>query len=106
VRVPDNIKELKIDMQRRQHIYLILKEAINNLIKYSCCTTVCITAEYSGGRLKVTVTDDGNGFDLKNVVLGNGLNNMKKRAADMRGKLFIASAPGNGSSVTLSVQID
>jgi signal transduction histidine kinase/ligand-binding sensor domain-containing protein len=106
VHVPDNIKEIKLDMQRRQHIYLILKEAINNLIKYSCCTTVCITVEYAGGSLTVIVTDDGKGFDLKNVVLGNGLNNMKKRAADMRGKLFIASAPGKGSSVTLSVQIE
>jgi signal transduction histidine kinase len=97
---------MKLGMQHRQHIYLILKEAINNLIKYSECTMVCINANYTGGKLSVEVTDDGKGFDMNNIQPGNGLYNMKKRTETMRGKLFIATAPGKGTKVSLCVQIE
>jgi ligand-binding sensor domain-containing protein/two-component sensor histidine kinase len=105
-RVPDRLKEMKLDMQRRQHIYLVLKEAINNLIKYSGCTTVCILAEYTGGLLKIEVADDGKGFDTNQLSSGNGLMNMQKRAEAMCGKLCIASSPGKGTRVSLAVQIE
>jgi len=105
-RVPDKLKEMKLDMQRRQHIYLVLKEAINNLIKYSGCSTVCILAEYSGGLLKIEVADDGKGFDTTQQSSGNGLLNMQKRAEAMRGKFCIASSPGKGTRVSLAVQIE
>jgi ligand-binding sensor domain-containing protein/two-component sensor histidine kinase len=106
VRVPERVKEMKLDMQRRQHIYLILKEAINNLIKYSACTSAHITAEYAEGLLKIEVADNGKGFDIKKAAYGNGLNNMKKRNDAIGGKLLIVSAPGNGTRVILSVEIE
>ena len=105
-RVPDKIKEMKLDMQRRQHIYLVLKEAINNLIKYSGCSSVCILAEYTGGLLKIEVVDDGQGFDTHQAPRGNGLLNMQKRTDAMRGKLCIASSPGKGTRLSLAVQIE
>jgi ligand-binding sensor domain-containing protein/two-component sensor histidine kinase len=104
--VAEKIKQMKLDMQQRQHIYLILKEAINNLIKYSCCTAVSIKAACTSGLLKIEVADNGKGFDIKTIHYGNGLNNMQKRADAMRGSLSIKSAPGNGTTVTLSVEIE
>jgi ligand-binding sensor domain-containing protein/two-component sensor histidine kinase len=106
VRVPERVKEMKLDMQSRQHIYLILKEAINNLIKYSGCSLVCINAEYTAKRLKIEVADNGRGFDIKNIQAGNGLYNMKKRADAMRGSLLITSAAGKGTQVVLSIEIE
>ncbi len=106
VNVPDRVKEVKLDMQRRQHIYLILKEAINNLIKYSDCTIVCINTEYTSGLLKIEVADNGQGFDIKCIQPGNGLLNMQKRTDAMRGTLLITSAPGKGTQVILSVEIE
>ncbi len=106
VQVPERVKQMKIDMQQRQHIYLILKETINNLIKYSYCTNVFINAEYAGGLLKIEVADNGRGFDKKTVIPGNGLHNMQKRTDAMRGTLLIAPAPGGGTRVILSVQIE
>jgi len=73
VNIPEKLKGMKLDMQRRQHIYLILKEAINNLIKYSECTTVSINAGYAGGKLKIEVTDDGKGFDPEKIQPGQFL---------------------------------
>lgn len=105
-RIPDKLKTIKLDMQRRQHIYLILKEALNNLIKYSGCTMVCIVAEYSDGLLKLEVTDNGKGFDTSVLSQGNGLLNMKNRTEAMNGKLNIMSETGKGTRVNLVVQIE
>jgi len=106
VRIPEKVKHLKVDMQRRQHIYLILKEAINNLIKYACCSNASIVVEYTNGILKVEVADDGKGFDTERESLGNGLLNMKKRARALHGKLNITSSPGAGTRIRLAVEID
>jgi ligand-binding sensor domain-containing protein/two-component sensor histidine kinase len=106
VKVPQQIKDLKLDMQRRQHIYLILKEAINNLIKYSNSTAACISADYSGGKLNIEIKDNGVGFDIKTTKPGNGLINMKKRTDEMFGVLVIGSEPGHGTSILLSVEIE
>jgi len=106
VRIPEKVKNLKVDMQRRQHIYLIIKEAINNLIKYACCSNASIVVEYTNGILKVEVADDGKGFDTERESPGNGLLNMKKRARALHGKLNIASSPGAGTRVCLAVEID
>ena len=106
VNVPDRVKGLKLDMQRRQHIYLILKEAVNNLIKYSDCAIACINTEYTGGLLKIEVADNGQGFDIKNIQPGNGLLNMQRRTDAMRGTMLITSAPGKGTQVSLSIKIE
>ncbi len=105
-RIADKVKMMKIDMQRRQHIYLVLKEAINNLIKYSECSTVSIVALYTNGTLKIDINDDGKGFDTTQPSHGNGLVNMQKRAREIRGKLNIVSNPGMGTTLSLVVQID
>ena len=106
VHIPEKVKEVKLNMQQRQHIYLLLKEAINNLIKYSACTSVSITAELSGRMLKIEVVDNGRGFDEKGIAPGNGLLNMQKRAEAMRGNFSITTAPGKGTRVNLSVEIE
>ena len=106
VTVPENIKELKLDMQRRQNIFLILKEALNNTIKYADCTLACINAECNGGLLKIEIADNGKGFDKATISYGNGLYNMQKRTEAMGGTILICSAPGKGTSVNLTVQIE
>ena len=47
-RIQENINEVKLPMEWRQHIYLILKEAINNLVKYSDATLAGIRVGYPG----------------------------------------------------------
>ncbi|HET6721656.1 MAG TPA: two-component regulator propeller domain-containing protein, partial [Chitinophagaceae bacterium] len=46
ISIDDSIHKAKLDMETRQHIYLIMKEAINNLVKYSNCTKACIKVNY------------------------------------------------------------
>ena len=92
-------------MEHRQHIYLIMKEAINNLVKYSGATNAVIRALSVGGWLKVEVSDNGSGFDPASSRKGNGIVNMKSRAALMRAALNIDSLQGKGTSVMLMLKI-
>jgi signal transduction histidine kinase len=51
------------------------------------------------------IADNGCGFDEPVSHLGNGLKNMRRRAADVGGQLKIVSRPGGGTTVTLTAPI-
>jgi hypothetical protein len=94
-----------IVIEHRQHIYLIMKESIINLVKYSRATQAVIRARSAGGWLKVDVSDNGSGFDPASARKGNGIVNMKSRAALMRATLDIDSVQGKGTTVLLMLKI-
>ena len=98
-----SVDELHMDMSRRQHVYLIFKEAINNLVKYSTATTADVTLAVNNDVFTMIVADNGVGFDPNTVHEGNGILNMKKRAEDIRAQLAINSAPGKGVTIQLVV---
>jgi len=92
-----------IGLDRRKDLYLIFKEAINNIAKYSGSTIVLISLVLNKGGIILKVKDDGHGFDVGNTSRGNGLRNMKQRAALMGGSATITSAKGKGTTVTLYI---
>lgn len=95
------LRNLKLDMQNRKNFYLIFKEAMNNAAKYAECSTVHAEINYSMGKVKMVIRDNGKGFDKQLPRQGNGLTNMRQRAAQMKGQLTIQSTPGGGTVVTL-----
>ncbi|HVU97631.1 MAG TPA: 7TM diverse intracellular signaling domain-containing protein [Puia sp.] len=100
-----NINEVRLPMDYRQHIYLILKEAINNLVKYADATQAWLEVRFDERHLVLAVRDNGKGFDSSRVGKGNGLTGMQRRAGLMNARVEIVSAPGQGSSVRLQVDI-
>ena len=103
--IDENIKHLHVKMENRQDIYLILKEAINNLVKYSESTKAEINVGFDFGELCILIKDNGIGFDTEKFSLGNGLNSMKKRAEGMNASLKIHSELEEGTTINLSVKI-
>jgi signal transduction histidine kinase len=59
-----NIHEVRLPMDYRQHIYLILKEAINNLVKYAHATQAIIEVRFDEHHLTLCVRDNGCGFEI------------------------------------------
>ncbi|MEO6347291.1 MAG: ATP-binding protein, partial [Aquaticitalea sp.] len=55
--------------------------------------------------IKITIQDDGKGFDISKIDFGNGIENMKKRIEDSNGSFDIRSQPNNGTIVTISVPL-
>ena len=96
-------KELAFTSVQGMNIYRIIQEAVNNALKYAEAKNIRVVFEQPQGNLQIGVMDDGIGFDLKTVEMGNGLNNIKKRAADMNAEIQIESKINVGTTVTLKV---
>lgn len=93
-------------MESRKNLFLICKEAINNSVKYSGSKNLKVHfSKPARNVLRVMVTDDGNGFNPEAVSEGNGLRNMKHRAAQLNAVLKIVSEPGNGTEVILEMPL-
>ncbi len=101
----ESLNKILLPMETRRNFYLIFKEAINNLVKYSEATRASITLSQESNIVILTVLDDGIGFDSSQAYNGNGLNNMKRRAIDMQATLNIDSSIGMGTRIELQMKI-
>jgi len=104
-RVDEEVKELKLDMEARRDFFLLFKEAVNNLAKYSQCRHATIDISVNKSKLYMKIQDDGIGFDVNSADSGNGLTNMRKRAQTLGGNLQINSVPQKGTVVALDVNV-
>ncbi len=100
-RGPTAEQHLKVGADVRRQIFLIFKEAVNNIARHSSCTHAEIELKIEAGQFVLSVKDDGRGFDRAQVVDGNGLVNMRSRARMMSGELQLDTAPGSGTTITL-----
>jgi signal transduction histidine kinase len=83
----------------------MFKEILHNIAKHARATRVRILVKVSSNQFRLSVEDDGAGFDESQVRRGNGLKNLRRRAADLRGELQIQSQPGRGSRFTVTASI-
>lgn len=103
--VDDKVKDVKMDMEARRDFFLIFKEAVNNVAKYSSCTRCTIHIACHQKRLILEVQDNGIGFDVNNADNGNGLSNLQKRAEALKARVQVQSAPGKGTRVILNMPV-
>ncbi|HSI77164.1 MAG TPA: histidine kinase [Lunatimonas sp.] len=103
--IDEDIYKVKLPMDSRRDLFLIFKESVNNLVKYSKCESAIIHFSLKKGKLHMRVKDYGQGFELNGADSGNGLTNMKKRAQNMGGELIIISEIGVGTEVVLDVSV-
>jgi signal transduction histidine kinase len=89
----------------RREVYLIFKEAVNNSARHAGCTRAEVELRVEDGHLAVHIRDDGVGFEPSTASNGNGLVNMRRRAAGLGGELAVKSEPGRGTAVELSVPL-
>ncbi len=87
------------NMLARKNILLIIKEAMNNIAKYSNATEADLQLTIENGNCMLIIKDNGIGFNTQLPNEGNGLMNMKHRAQELKGTLTIQSSPGNGTVI-------
>ena len=95
----DNFVNLPVPMNTRKNLYLICKEAIHNAITHSGCNHISALLDSSAGYIVITITDNGKGFGQTGPATGNGLNNMRSRAAEIRASLEIV--PGDPGTIVI-----
>jgi ligand-binding sensor domain-containing protein/two-component sensor histidine kinase len=88
-------KPIYLDQNHRQHVFLIFKEAITNIIKHSNATKVSVSLTKDKYHLKLIIKDNGTINNKTEISLnGNGIKNMKLRADKINGKLSIYNQNG------------
>lgn len=102
---PDDVSEVKLEMDHRRDLYLIFKEAVNNLVKYSNASKAKVEILINPNSMNVVVKDNGRGFDMNEVKEGNGLRNIQQRAVLLKASLAIESVAGKGTTVTLNMPL-
>jgi signal transduction histidine kinase len=98
----DHLHQVKLTQEKRKELFLIFKEAIHNITKYANCSTVTILFSKHENKIVMEISDDGIGFDDKEVFTGNGLHTMRERARTLKGDLKISSGLETGTIVALS----
>lgn len=105
LKVPTLLRAVTLPSTVRHGVFLVVKEALNNVAKHASASTAWLGLSVEGGRLTITVEDDGQGFDADAVKRGNGLNNMSERVGRLGGEILIENRPGGGSRVAFSIPI-
>jgi len=99
------IAKYKLPMEVRKNLYLIFKEATNNIVKYADADRAMFSLKAEKDHLTMLIRDNGKGFDLSQSTEGNGLKNMKKRATEIGANLSIDSIPGTGTTIQLRIAV-
>jgi signal transduction histidine kinase len=97
---------LELSLPLRRSLLMVTKEALNNAVKHSRASELRLQIRCEHGRLTLSLSDNGKGFDpAKADRKRNGLNNMTKRMAEFGGNCVVTSQPGKGCSIELSVPL-
>lgn len=86
-------------------LYRIVQEALTNVVKHAAASRADVRLVEQHGRLELTVHDDGRGFDCDSPTEGFGLLGMRERLALAGGALDVQSAPGTGTTVTVTLVV-
>lgn len=100
-------KVVKADPQKELILFRIVQEAIHNVIKHAQATMVAVTAAYEDNLLKLSIVDDGVGFNGGDGRAdGSGLTNMRSRSQIIGAQLHIDSCAGKGTNITIQLPIN
>jgi two-component system, NarL family, sensor kinase len=99
--------QLKLNSTRALNIVFIIQEAINNAVRHASATSIRVNSEFSADHWRVTISDDGKGFDLAAMdhkQESYGLHNMKERAATVALDLSINTERDRGTNIELLIK--
>ena len=88
-------------------LYRMVQEIINNVLKHAEANQIAINVYFKENKFILNITDDGNGFNVKEKLadiddLGTGLINLQKRAKVIQGNISFISHPGKGTETTIT----
>lgn len=100
-----------LGFQREIVLFRIMQEALNNSIKHAHASRITLSMTYQPDELTLTITDDGQGFDLRDLEnraleeSGAGLRTMQRRAELIGGTCHLRSEAGRGTCITLTAPV-
>ena len=102
---PSPEQNIKISAEVRREVFLIFKEAVNNIARHSGCKTAEVALNINRRMIILKLSDDGRGFDELGTFYGQGLTSMRMRGEKLGGELAVSSHAGAGTSIILKVPL-
>ncbi len=100
--IDEALKNKKLNSIEGMNLYRTIQEAVNNSLKYANANVISINAKKIDAKTKITILDNGVGFNIDQIQKGNGLNNMKKRIEEIGGNFEIFSS-NDGTKVEVII---
>jgi signal transduction histidine kinase len=102
--VDELLPSMPLTSEARHNLYLVVLEALNNIVKHSGATEAWLRIHWQYQTLHVIIEDNGCGFDKPLVVSGNGLSNMRRRLEKIGGHFEIDRLPAAGTVCRISLR--
>ncbi|MFY8126826.1 MAG: sensor histidine kinase [Chitinophagaceae bacterium] len=97
--------EAELDKDAKLIVFRIIQEILSNCIRHAHASIIDIFLEVTFLNFKLIIKDNGKGFDMNQVVFGDGLANIKKRTELLKGKFLIQSSPKLGTEISINIPI-
>ena len=106
IEMPPELPSRPVAAHVRHHLFLAVKESLNNVVKHAAASAVKLNVELGGGRLCVAIADNGCGFVAGHERAGSdGLRNMRERMAELGGECRIESRPEEGTRIVFELPL-
>lgn len=97
--------DVELPSSQQLTIFRIVQEQLNNIIKYAEARKVWVSIVRKDDKLKISIKDDGIGFDTTKINTSLGLKNIQSRAALHNGIMKVISAPGKGTELKVTFKM-
>ncbi|MBZ5618864.1 MAG: hypothetical protein LAQ69_09105 [Acidobacteriia bacterium] len=101
----DEQLEIELAPAVRRHVLLFFKEVVTNVARHAEATAVRVEIQAGRGRLRMSIRDNGRGFDPQQPRSGYGLKGLHYRAGELRGALRVESVKERGTEIELSLPL-
>jgi len=105
-----NLERVRLDPQARRNLFLLLKEAVTNVVRHAHARSASLEIRLAGRELRAALHDDGRGFLPDALAQGvesdrHGIASMGARAERLGARLSIESAPGTGTTLVVRMTL-
>ena len=102
--LPERPPEREVPSVVRHNVFLVVKEALQNIVKHARATEVRLRVNVAGPGLRMVIEDNGGGFaPAPENALADGLRNMRQRMKELGGECRIQSRVGAGTEITVEL---
>ena len=85
----------------QEAVFRIAQESLSNIARHARANRVLLRLHQEGDFVCLCIEDDGQGFNIDNIKLGMGLNNIRTRAEAIRATMALSSQPGQGTRIEM-----
>lgn len=103
MQIDDDVSDVQLPSRGIFGLLRAVQEALTNIARHARCSRATVRITRSGEVLRISVEDDGIGFQPGEAVTGHGLVNLQRRLESLGGRFVLSSAPGQGTRIQLEL---